>query len=196
MNFFLEFLRDNIIFVIVAIGWLVSGVSGVLTRAARQAEKRRREQEARGHAVPRSETSSGSMPDSEWGAEQAPARREARSEEDIAAEIRRMMGLDLDEEPEAEDEDEVVEPVRAPRPAPPVPPRPVRVEIVPDGPRRRHEPAELSDPAPNAAQARRQRMQAKRPKGRLIDLSNAARLVIWSEILGPPRADREFSQDR
>jgi hypothetical protein len=123
----LRFLGENLVFVIVAIGWIVSSLGGVLATAARNAEKRRREAEARGHSVPRTESAQTRTTERRGGATQdggllgaeggswrddheeeqmdpflaaTPTQTAAkptsarRSPEDIAAEIRRVMGLE------------------------------------------------------------------------------------------------------
>lgn len=252
----LKFLAENIVFVIIGIGWLVSSLGGVLASAARKAERRRREAEQRGHAMPRSSAESspgpvvrtptrsvsrqstdrgGSWSDAgggSWADDHADERLEPflggasgaagsqpplaarqgrstgeRSPEDIAAEIRRVMGLETPRPPtdEATPADVRVQRARIERVV--APPRARRYKVKKktkrDGRAARPDEfegwlakRELQKAATRAAKAQAAATpyvpRKRRRKAPLVDLRNPAKAIVMAEVLGRPRAEQEF----
>jgi hypothetical protein len=151
---------------LIVLSWL-----GNMASAAAQKAQRR----AQGRVPPRPQARPRPQPQS------APP-----SADDIAAELRRMMGIE-EEQGLAETAVEAIEPLKR---TAMTPPPPVAVEVVADhdkwameGPR-----APRSAPAPARAPARRRGISRARRRRR--DLDDPARAIVMMEILGKPLALR------
>ena len=92
MGRFIEFLFDNPLILIILGGWLLSSLGRLGAKAARTAaaEQQKQAQQAREQRRAQQPT----VTPTQTQARTPPAAREAPKPEDIAAEIRRMMGLE------------------------------------------------------------------------------------------------------
>lgn len=214
MRQFLDLLLNNPLILILVAGWLLSSLGSLGAKAARKAAEqqkrqlRKREERVDEAALPSAAPTTASP--SAQAAPQAPApQRNVPDADEIAAEIRKLMGIEREEPPKparAEVQPAPrVEPAPEPRPKPaPAPPRPepVFVDVV-DTPVRAerpsaHMPSELmpSESLPSRAHGPVVRSgvpsapRAKRAAGSLLDLSNPAAAFVAAEVLGPPRAQR------
>lgn len=210
MDKIVDFLVQNSWLLILLGIWLVSALGNLATRAARKAaEQQQRQRRAQRPSSPAARP-----------ARPQPTGREAAPDpEEIAAQIRRMMGLEREAPPEPR-----MEPEPEPEPAPR--PQRVRVEVVDtEAPRdrpaiadRQLESAVESEIGPGRLQTqlertsveqrrlisaielreqrRRRALRAERARRtgrrRRMDLSDPAAAILLAEVLGPPRALRDL----
>ena len=188
--------------VLILVYFVVSAIGGAASRKMKKAQERaRREQAGEPRPVDQAE------PVASVGSERV------RTPEQIAAEIRRVMGLEPEEsgrveiieEEVYEDEDFFAEPVQEPAPEPAAATRDhgghLRERVL----ARSHGPGRLEDRHLTSAIETRHpgsktlgsiaRSAVSTPtsgRRRRLDLSDMARAFITMEVLGPPRAMREL----
>ena len=220
-----EFVASNPIILIIVLGYIASMAGNVMTRAARKAQEQQAAERQKARERRIESASPVESAASTTFEESAPTSQ--RSPEDVAEEIRRMMGLEPEQTPVR------VEVVEEPVVAEPVSVRPERGrshggDLAAELERKERERAarfdarlqarsEELDARSDALDARasesrfgdlpehhsklerpvavspskRRRRSAKRST-RLFDASDPARAIVALEVLGPPRAMREW----
>lgn len=180
MEQLIRFLLQNPIWLFVLLAWVLPAVGTLLRRAATRAAERNRQMQQRQQHDQAHADRSGRMP--------AEVEAPARSAEDIAREIRRMLGVEP--EPRAEPE---------PQPQPAPAPASRQEQRRHPAPRSAHErataprelaPASVRQPVPAAPlepiwAAARKKVQFR--------ITNPREAVLLAEVFGPPLAMRPSS---
>lgn len=209
----IDLLRDNVILVFLFGAWILSAVSGVIARAVRKAEQQRRAAQQRPLPTQRPAQRPTQPPTQRAAqrptrpADMRPTPRAGPTAEEIAAEIRRVMGMEEAPRPAPARQPQP----SAPKPAP-VPEEPashfehfaedvggLRSQVDPhvgQGVSARHAPmsgavgsSRLGSLGGGLTPQVKRRVERR---VRRFDLSDPAAVLVTLEILGKPRALRDF----